>query len=574
MGELFTIKKLIVISEIENSSRELNFSSGLNIILGKENKSGKSSLVKSIFHTFGCKVKFEDDWEDLIKYYIVYFEYNNIEYVIVRKNIENHYFIFKEDSSTSNNFVFVNEFDNFGDFSEIIMRILNTNIRLTDKSGIGRAITPPLLFAFNYIDQDLGWNNIGNNFLNTSYFKDWKNNTIKFVVGYQNKEYFDLKELEDAIRTKINEKEKEISYIKKFIVKLEEAYKSKTTNTEIKENESLLKELNILEKKRIAVANDLNSLKNERYQLTLRLSNVKAIISDLSKDHEYANELPDTLFCPFCGSDHHNDFDNKLEIIKDIKNAQELLGISRKELNEIEEEIKEIEELYSQTDRLYKKTYIDLKNKEDTANIINNFKAQGRSEILKTSSKELSELIDENNGNILVKNKIENNIKELISQKRSTKIRNSIKDRFADIKEQVNITKNKYSFKNFMIVIKNFTGSEFSRVIFSYYVALFLYNKERQDYPFKFLVIDTPNQQGQNSENLKKIFSTFNLLRDKKGQVIVGTERETGYEQFDDVNVIEVTKVRKCLTKSHYNEHCEIINKLLKIAKYESLPRK
>ena len=45
-----TIKKLIVISQSESRSLEVPFENGLNIILGG-NKTGKSSIIKSIFTT-------------------------------------------------------------------------------------------------------------------------------------------------------------------------------------------------------------------------------------------------------------------------------------------------------------------------------------------------------------------------------------------------------------------------------------------------------------------------------------------------------------------------------------------
>ena len=45
------IKKLIVISQSESRSLEVPFENGLNIILGG-NKTGKSSIIKSIFTTF------------------------------------------------------------------------------------------------------------------------------------------------------------------------------------------------------------------------------------------------------------------------------------------------------------------------------------------------------------------------------------------------------------------------------------------------------------------------------------------------------------------------------------------
>ena len=60
-----TIKKLIVISQSESRSLEVPFKDGLNIIMGG-NKTGKSSIIKSIFTTLGCECKrTESDWKKL-----------------------------------------------------------------------------------------------------------------------------------------------------------------------------------------------------------------------------------------------------------------------------------------------------------------------------------------------------------------------------------------------------------------------------------------------------------------------------------------------------------------------------
>lgn len=45
-------------------------------------------------------------------------------------------------------------------------------------------------------------------------------------------------------------------------------------------------------------------------------------------------------------------------------------------------------------------------------------------------------------------------------------------------------------------------------------------------------MVDTPNQQGQDADNLQSIFESLELFLSNEGQVIVGTERETGIEKM------------------------------------------
>ena len=50
-----------------------------------------------------------------------------------------------------------------------------------------------------------------------------------------------------------------------------------------------------------------------------------------------------------------------------------------------------------------------------------------------------------------------------------------------------------------------------------------------------------------------------------EGQVIVGTERETGMEEKAN-NVIRLTEKRRCLNDSNYQEHLELLEHLQKCA--------
>ena len=113
--------------------------------------------------------------------------------------------------------------------------------------------------------------------------------------------------------------------------------------------------------------------------------------------------------------------------------------------------------------------------------------------------------------------------------------------------------------------IINRTGSETPRLVYMYQSALYLYNLNRADSPFNFYVVDTPNQQGQDTDNLESIFKSLELFLSDRGQFIVVTERETVIEKMAS-NVIKLTAKRICLTDTKYNEHIELFQELQKLA--------
>jgi hypothetical protein len=47
----------------------------------------------------------------------------------------------------------------------------------------------------------------------------------------------------------------------------------------------------------------------------------------------------------------------------------------------------------------------------------------------------------------------------------------------------------------------------------------------------------------------------------EKGQVIIGTERETGYEKSAN-KIIKLTEYKRCLNTSAYDKHKELLHRL------------
>ncbi|MEW9677831.1 hypothetical protein ABRT01_16975 [Lentibacillus sp. L22] len=145
------------------------------------------------------------------------------------------------------------------------------------------------------------------------------------------------------------------------------------------------------------------------------------------------------------------------------------------------------------------------------------------------------------------------------SGKRRKNIKTTLIEYCKEAFHAVNLAEDEIKLRDFVQVLSK-TGSENPRMIYAYHIALYLYNLDRGANPFNFLVIDTPNQQGQDEDNLRNIFSALNKLNNPKGQVIMGTERKTGYEE--KANLINLKAFKKSLSKSGYNNHIELLKKI------------
>lgn len=561
------LKKLIVISNKEKKSREVPFKKGLNIILGA-NKTGKSSLIKSIFFTFGCRLKFEEEWKAIIDTFILFFQYGERDYCIIRQL--DTFKVFSVEKETP---VLLFEESDFHTYSVKLMNLMGIFMVCSKNSGEEISLTPPLLFRFQYVDQDNGWNKIGESFTNMQYIKDWKSNTNKYVVGFQGEEYYKAAQQKVLIKEELIELKTKINHFDEFIKKLQGIIKEENNQETFEHDQiiheqrklaiKIINEMDRLERKRIKNEEELLSNKNLRYEKRLEIQFVKKHINSLSKDHEYAIKEDEEIKCPFCGTVHKNSIQERTEIVKDIQTGNKLIQVYRGEIKQFEELISNTETEKRDIHNKYNMLKLKLEKVEEKVSIFNNLKILGQLSLIKDGDAERNNIETQYNDKLTEKEGIEEELKILKSRKKRDEIYKKLKEYYTKVLENLNIPVSYMKLNDFVQVLTR-TGSEMPRMIYAYHVALYLYNLERANSPFNILVIDTPNQQGQDTENLQNIDSILSFLTTDEGQAIIGSERKTGFEEV--ANLITLTSHKNCLTEEKYQEHKDLLLQLENIS--------
>lgn len=553
------LKMLIVISRSEQSSLEVPFKKGLNIILGG-NKTGKSSLIKSIFTALGCDCsKIEKDWKNLISTYLLYFEYGDEQYCVLRCGKE--FSIMKEEK---NNYTCVINTEKFQLFCDKLMEIFEVNMQcvISNNSEIIN-VTTPLLFRFQYIDQDDGWSDIGNEFKNVRYIKDWKGDTNKFITGYLNNDYYKLKAKKIQLSNDKEEKLKELKSNEMFVNSISHDLKKKSQL----ENLNQLNTVDDVQKKLIKLRNDTDDLRKKEYSIKekmikldnnifmkkIELNNIYKNIEETQKDISFAMEQDEEIICPICGTKHKNSLNEQLNLSAGLENSEKLRNILEDKINDFKEQLMNFNNEYEDIKNKILKNEELIKDSKEMLSYEELYKNKGKYELYNKCKQELVKIESKYKNLIGEIGALDEQIKEIKSKKRKNEITMQLKDKCKTFAEKINLPSTYIKFRDLVQVIDH-TGSETPRLVYMYQSALYLYNLERGGNPFNFYVIDTPNQQGQDEDNLECIFKSMELLLSNKGQVIVGTERKTGLEEKAN-NIINLSTKRKCLNSEKYNEH-------------------
>lgn len=557
------IKKLIVISQSESRSLEIPFENGLNIILGG-NKTGKSSIIKSIFTTLGCECKrIETDWKKLISDYLLFFEYGEKQYCVVRQGKK--FQIFENIGSTYSCII---ETEFFHEYSNCLMDILEINMPCISKEAKLFNVTPPLLFRFQYIDQDEGWNKIADSFNNVAYIKDWKANTNKFVCGYLDNTYYELQAQKTEHILKKDDKKKELNYNQNFVSNITSTL-TKAENIQSVEDvtltiEALLSKAEEFRKTLFSYNAEMTVLENDIYVNQHKLHVVERNLTETKKDIEFAMDQEDKLVCPICGALYCNGLDEQLNITSDYTHCEKLIAELKSSISIDMQELDELKKKCNVISLEIQSIEHKVQQSQELLSYSSFYKNKGQYEIYESCKEQLDVIQREIDSYVSKIAIIEEKINQKKSKERSKEIRDDITEYCRTLANAINLPKTFIKLRDFVQVI-NRTGSETPRLVYMYQAALYLYNLNRAYSPFNFFVVDTPNQQGQDSDNLQSIFESLELFLSEEGQVIVGTERETGLENKAN-NIIKLNEKRRCLNELRYIEHIQLLQSLQKSA--------
>lgn len=134
-----TFQRLVLISDSKRLANQFSFQKRLNLITGKDNSIGKSTLAKSLMWSLGCDPVFDEEWKSNDIKSILYFTINNKEYFSCRGT---HSIILGAIGDEAQRYINIT-----GDFSKDFSDLVNFKMKLPNR-GDGNLETPPPAYYF------------------------------------------------------------------------------------------------------------------------------------------------------------------------------------------------------------------------------------------------------------------------------------------------------------------------------------------------------------------------------------------------------------------------------------------
>lgn len=516
----FRLKDIQLISHRERRARKVKFDPQITVIKG-QNDTGKSSLIKSIYHTFGATPhSIHHKWKAADVASLISFTVDEVDFSIFRHR--DSFSIFDEnDNLVATCTSITNE------LGPELSKIFGFNLKISNRQG--KSVTPPPAYLFLpfYVDQDNGWVTTWGSFENLQQFSNWKKTVINYHMGIRPDKWYILDAQKKQELSRKDEPERQLESYREIRKKM--ASKMARVDFEIdidsftKEIELLLKECENLRGIEAKYKATLVDLRISKIRLEAQVEIVTRTHDEISADYKFADDCPDdSVDCPTCGAQYNNSFRERFEIAKDTETCVDLLESVRGDLRQIESEITNTEVIVEELKNKQNSIRKILARKQGEIKLSDVVDLRSRQALFSQLDPEI-EALNTTIDNIVKRvGEYEEGMAKLKKPKREKKIKTEYKKSLRRNVAQLEVHGlDEKVYKNPASAIEE-SGSDLPRAILAYFFTILEAIQENGSASFCPIVIDAPNQQEQDDINLDLILNFVSKNRPPGKQMILG----------------------------------------------------
>ncbi|WP_243526953.1 hypothetical protein [Bacillus pseudomycoides] len=549
-------KELKLISFKEKKAKKIVFDSGVTVLYSDNlNKTGKSSIVKSLYNTLGAEVRFHNSWKNLEVVNVLTFILEGVEYTMVKN--KNKYSLFNDSRQLIGSWNKVTE-----ELAPEMAKLLGYRLTLPNRNK--KEIIPPPAYFFLpfYIDQDKSWNQEWSSFENLAQFAKWQDIVIQYHAGILTDEFFEVSNKMSLNQSQKNETQKKYESLKYALHRFDkELRNSQTFNIEAdnfqKEINSLIKEVEKLQLLEDEWRAQLTELYNDRLILKQRKKSIEKTLKGVQVDYSKINSK-----CKTCGSQHEDNFAARLKAAETEAKCHQLLNEIAIKLELVDENITKINQTFTEKAKEKEALNNVLISKRGALTLKDIISLEGsyqfKTKIQEDLNKELEQIkmLEEELDDLKTKRKIQ-------TTKRKTEITTEYINYMNYFLEKLNVKNiSSNSYNNLKTKIKE-QGSHQPRALLSYYLSILKLIEKYSTSTFCPIVIDSPNQQDQSEENLNKMLNAIMNERPKDSQLILAVVDKPSVDIKGSYEMINFTQEHQLLEAEEYNAVLEEIKDIL-----------
>jgi hypothetical protein len=530
-------QSLLMLSLKERAGRRVSFDPTCTLVRGTNN-TGKSSLLKTLYHTFGAiPAAVHPKWRDAEVRSVVHFSVDGRPYIMLKNG--DHFSVFDGNRTRLLRAKSVTK-----ELAPFFAELFDFRLQLQSRKEQSQA-TPAFLFLPFYVDQDAGWFKNWSSFNGLGQFSNWRRDVAEYHMGVRPNAFYEAKSGLLRIRDELKKLEERRGILNRVLTDLRAELSRVSFTIDVdayrREIERLLVVCNQLQKRQEDLKRDLTRLYNNRAVFEAQLAITTATAKELKRDYRYAvDELRDEVECPTCGTFHDNSFVERFAVAVDESRCRELEADLRTDLANNETLISKVNEGYSGTTAELEEAKQLLSVRQGDVTLQQLIENEGRKEARTIVEKELAvanEEIGLANSSIF---RLQQRMEMYEDQERRFRIRTQYVNRMRRFVQDlgvINLPEKQYNRLDCSI---RETGSGVPRGLLAYYYAVLQTINENESATFCPIVLDSPRQQDQDDENWLRMLRLLTDEQPKGSQLILSLRGNKGVNfpgtvlDFDD----------------------------------------
>lgn len=516
-------KSVHILSLRDKKGFFFEFSPDINIITG-ENDTGKSSFIKSLYHTLGADVRLDKKWKDDNFISKVVICVNDRDYAFVRHEKRISIFDITEGQKhlvTSNSRT---------DIALAVRDIFDFNLELVTKSNLvqGQAQPASLYLPF-YIDQDSGWGKILDSFSSLAMYKDWQKNILNFHTGVKPKEYYKLQGKINLIDIDLEEIRSTLKALEAAKKRFEESFGRVLFDVDVEYYEELLERF-------LRKCQDLHQEETEyRIKLIEVLSLRDELVAEIEESKRQLDENNIDSLSPSAGLEaKYAVLENRDKLLQIVPELYEQKSVYDEKITSIKEDLKNAQKLSSELKGM-------LQEVKEHLTLQDVIKSQASKQVEFTFDEQINELLQKIGELDVARTELSEEIAKFDDKKRSKEINDKFKESLKLAQTELGIKDPKVgTILQYGPISKSETGSRAPRAILAYHYALLKTIEDKSTNPMLPVVIDSPKQQDPDPHTAKKLFDLCIDGLSTNSQLIIGSVSfEKATDEFKTLTMIE-----------------------------------
>lgn len=513
----FRFDDIWILSTKERRGLGLTFRPGTNLVVGK-NHTGKSTIIKTLFATLGAKPSGELDRWDRTAISAVRFSIDDRQFRAVCDGTRRALFDSEGRLLTASS--------SFGEWTRAFSNLVGFNLVLTRKNETSAQADPSCFFVPFYIDQDHGWGKDWSTFASIRQFNRPIQPILEYFSGVRPPEYYKARAESDEEQQHLTELKRELSFLRRAqdrvgaqLSQTGPKMEAQNFEAEVARLTQEMTELNRRQEKlRKAAAEQTDLIAMMTRQITAAAAALKEHDGDIQFIRTLSTE---PLVCPVCQAQHDESY---LELLSFAEDARSLREMAATLTEHREEEIRrynqtraQILELVSQYQRV--EAILDTQRGEIRfRDVVESRGAERAFAVFEEERQRMDKEIAASEAILATKRE---EMKKWTDRKRQQAITTAFKNAYAMALDALNMRQEKITS---LAGRPKLSGSGGPRAILAYHSALWSVCVDGEAAFVNPIVVDSPNQQGQDGENLPLVLEYVSLKLPRSGQIIVGSE--------------------------------------------------